>query len=74
MIQLRMEEFGIDIGDFLQLLEFKVDEKIAYECVAIPFAKGYIEKGGRLDTNERKQIMWQFAMSSEGERKASQGN
>lgn len=72
MIQLRMEEFDIDVGDFLQLLEVKGEMKLVYECLAIPMAKGAIEKNADLDPNECKQIMLQFAMSSsEGERKES---
>ncbi|GFH61972.1 major facilitator superfamily transporter [Chaetoceros tenuissimus] len=72
VIQLRMEEFDIDVGDFLQLLEVKGEMKLVYECLAIPMAKGAIEKGADLDPNECKQIMLQFAMSSsEGERKES---
>lgn len=60
MIQLRIEEFGIDIGDFLQLLGVKGKKKILYEYFAIPMAERSIEKGGPLETNESRPIMQQY--------------
>lgn len=42
MIQLRMQQFGIDIGDFFQLLDLKDDKQTLYETVSIPFAESYL--------------------------------
>ena len=42
LTQLRMEQFGIDIGDFSKLLDLKDDRKTLYETVSIPFAESHI--------------------------------
>ncbi|GFH50010.1 hypothetical protein CTEN210_06486 [Chaetoceros tenuissimus] len=60
LMQLRIEEFGIDIGDFVQLLEVKGGKKNRYEYLAIPLAEATIKKGRPLDTNENNQITQQY--------------
>lgn len=42
IIQLRVQQFGIDIGDFFQLLDLKDGRQTLYETVSIPFAESYI--------------------------------
>ena len=44
VILLQMQEFGIDVEDFFQLLQVKGDKKLVYECLAFPMAKGYIKR------------------------------
>ena len=60
MIELRMNEFAIDIGDITQLLELDTSKKELYEYMAITLGKGFIEKGGDLDSNEMRQIREKF--------------
>lgn len=63
LIELRMEEFGIDVGDFMQLLGLTGRNRIMYDNMAIPFAEATIKKGKFISNTESKEILRQHATS-----------
>jgi MYND finger len=56
MVQLRIQEYGIDI-DVESILDWKGTDKRIYQYVAIPMAKRGIEKGRKLTTQESNAVM-----------------
>ena len=52
MIEIRLEEFGVNIGNFMSLLGLTGFRKKIYEAMALPFAMGTMAKGGPMTTTE----------------------
>ncbi len=64
LIELRMEEFGIVVGDFMQLLGLTGwARRLMYEHMAIPFAEATIKKGTFITNTEKKEILRQHVTS-----------
>lgn len=58
MIQIRLKEYGVDVGDYVSLLGLKGMKKKMYHLMGIPFAEATIAKGRHLTTAEsQKAIM-----------------
>mmetsp|Transcript_28530 Transcript_28530/g.52074 ORF Transcript_28530/g.52074 Transcript_28530/m.52074 type:complete len:401 (-) Transcript_28530:37-1239(-) len=63
MIQIRLENFGVDVGDFMLLLGLKGARKKMYIDVALPFAGPTIQKGRALTNEECKDVFKAHAQS-----------
>eukprot|EP00978_Attheya_sp_CCMP212_P032132 scaffold123972_cov51-Attheya_sp.AAC.3 len=70
MIQIRLENFGVDVGDYTSLLGLKGARKQMYNDVAIPFAEATIQKGKALTTEECKDVLKAHAQSGGTRRRA----
>ena len=63
LIEGRMNEFQIDVGNFSELLGLRGDKKMGYENMAVPWANAIIEKGSDIDLNETKEALLKQALS-----------
>eukprot|EP00978_Attheya_sp_CCMP212_P043710 scaffold289889_cov48-Attheya_sp.AAC.3 len=63
LIQIRLEHFGVDVGDFMLLLGLKGVRKKMYINVALPFAEATLQKGKALTNEECKDMMKAHALS-----------
>jgi len=70
MIELRLEQFGVEVGDYQKLLGLRGVAKQMYNDMAIPFAVGTIAKGRMLTTAESQQALMNHAHSGGGQRRA----
>ena len=63
LIEGRMNEFQIDIGNFSELLGLRGDKKTSYENMAVPCANAIIEKGADIDLNEANDALLKQALT-----------
>lgn len=64
LIELRVQEFGIDVGNFEKVLGLKGDSfKLSYYDVAVPLAVAIIAKGKRLTNLEIHEAVRKHAQS-----------
>ncbi len=56
MIEVRLDEFGVNVGNFMSLLGLRGMKKHMYDDMALPFALGTIAKGKPLTTMETQKV------------------